>query len=370
MTGANRDGETTTASFDNVSVTAPGHPFSSGSYDYTVSDGPTSDVGHVTITGQDGDTITGTAANEILIGKDGHLQVNAEVQPGDTHDANANNSFSFDFTSGNAGVSITEIKIDASGIGIFDQSGFFGRAFDLGSNSDVTPDSVTSGNTSTLTLTFAPGAFIAGEKLLFRIDTDDTDGFGGHSLDNGQDFGNEGVPFTITFSDGTVLNGAYAPGGGNSSVASLSAGHGSTLLGEGGDDYLIGGNGNDTLVGGAGNDIVSGGAGADHFRYEALSEGGDHILDFNVAEDTIDVLVSGFAGLNPADVGKTADQVTGLFDSDTSGTEATTTNARFHFDAANHTLYYDSDGSGGAASVALATFDDAATVQAHNVHLV
>jgi Ca2+-binding RTX toxin-like protein len=151
------------------------------------------------------------------------------------------------------------------------------------------------------------------------------------------------------------------------------AGPGFTLTGTAASEVLVGGGDNDCLTGHGGADTLSGKAGADIFKYDAFTEGMDHILDFNAAEgDTIDVLVSGFAGLNPADVGKTADQVTGLFDANTSGTEATTADARFHFDAATHTLYYDSDGNapGGAASVALATFDNDATVQAQNVHLV
>jgi hypothetical protein len=157
-----------------------------------------------------------------------------------------------------------------------------------------------------------------------------------------------------------------------------------TISGTNGDDIIVGNSssssldghdGDDTLIGGGGRDNLTGGDGADHFFYASSSDGGgstgDHILDFNDAEgDTIDVLLSGFAGLNPADVGKTADQIAGLFDSNTTGTEASTNDARFHFDAANHTLYYDADGSGGAASIALAHLDNDATVQAHNVHLV
>jgi Ca2+-binding RTX toxin-like protein len=147
------------------------------------------------------------------------------------------------------------------------------------------------------------------------------------------------------------------------------------LLGNIGNDTINGGDGNDTLIGGGGRDTLTGGDGADHFFYASSSDGGgstgDTIADFNAVEgDTIDVLVSGFAGLDSADAGKTADHIAGLFDSNTTGTEASTNDARFHFDAANHTLYYDADGSGGAASIALAHLDNDATVQAHNVHLV
>lgn len=372
MTSANDNGERTTAFFDNVSVTAPGHPFASGSYDYTVTDGSTSDDGHVVITGQDGDTITGTAVNEILIGKDGHVHIDANISEGSIGNS-GNNQFGFSFTeAAAAGDFIKQITIDISGHGnsVFDLQGNGSGPFTLGSNSDITNGDIlgvtSADNSDALVITFDDGAFTQGKTLHFGVDVDPNNG-----SDTAASFGSDHVPFTVTLNDGTVLNGVYESGAGNTAVASLSGGAGSTLLGEGGDDYLIGGTGNDTLVGGTGNDIVSGGAGADHFHYDALGEGGDHILDYSASEgDTFDVLVSGFAGLSPADAGKTADQVTGLFDADTTGTEATTVDARFHFDAANHTLYYDSDGSGGGASHALATFDNDATIQAQNVHLV
>ncbi len=54
------------------------------------------------------------------------------------------------------------------------------------------------------------------------------------------------------------------------------------------DDILTGGDGNDTINGGPGNDTLRGGAGADIFRLRA-GEGQDLILDFNPAQDRLDL---------------------------------------------------------------------------------
>ncbi|MGE6383541.1 type I secretion C-terminal target domain-containing protein [Shewanella baltica] len=64
-----------------------------------------------------------------------------------------------------------------------------------------------------------------------------------------------------------------------------------TLYGGNGNDTLIGGDGNDTLIGGLGNDVLRGDSGADTFvwRYTDADQGTDHIMDFNVSEDKLDL---------------------------------------------------------------------------------
>ncbi|MFB2729508.1 VCBS domain-containing protein, partial [Shewanella mangrovisoli] len=64
-----------------------------------------------------------------------------------------------------------------------------------------------------------------------------------------------------------------------------------TLIGGDGNDTLIGGDGNDTLIGGLGNDTLRGDNGADTFlwRYADADQGTDHIMDFNVREDKLDL---------------------------------------------------------------------------------
>ncbi|WP_264914986.1 VCBS domain-containing protein, partial [Shewanella xiamenensis] len=56
-------------------------------------------------------------------------------------------------------------------------------------------------------------------------------------------------------------------------------------------DALRGGEGNDTLIGGLGDDVLRGDSGADTFvwRYADADKGTDHIMDFNVSEDKLDL---------------------------------------------------------------------------------
>uniref|UniRef100_UPI00097022DA tandem-95 repeat protein n=1 Tax=Shewanella sp. UCD-KL12 TaxID=1917163 RepID=UPI00097022DA len=75
----------------------------------------------------------------------------------------------------------------------------------------------------------------------------------------------------------------------------LYGGEGDDLLfGQGGNDELIGGFGDDTLIGGLGDDNLTGGtgsddAGADTFVWSEGSTGTDHITDFNLNEDKLDL---------------------------------------------------------------------------------
>lgn len=122
----------------------------------------------------------------------------------------------------------------------------------------------------------------------------------------------------------------------------------------------------DTLIGGAGNDVLYGNTGADHFRYNAPSEGLDHILDFHLAEgDVIDVLASAFGG------GLTAGtDASGIFGSSVNN-DFGSVNERFHFNTLTHTLLYNSNGSaGGGTQVALAVLENNGSVDAAHIHMV
>jgi VCBS repeat-containing protein len=157
--------------------------------------------------------------------------------------------------------------------------------------------------------------------------------------------------------------GANNLNGGDGNDVLYGLGGNDTLKGGNGTDYLDGGAGNDILTGGAGGDYLLGGSGADTFWISAPTEGLDHILDFRHAEgDIIELLASAF-GLAPgADVGA-------MFGSDNTA-NAQSAGERFHFDTANHTLYYDADGSGTAvASIALARLENGATLIASDIHL-
>ena len=84
--------------------------------------------------------------------------------------------------------------------------------------------------------------------------------------------------------------------GGNDAL--LGSGGDDSLDGGAGDDYLSGGDDNDTIDGGGdddfiwggqGNDSMTGGDGADTFHFRPGETGTDTIVDFNTAEDAIDL---------------------------------------------------------------------------------
>jgi Ca2+-binding RTX toxin-like protein len=115
------------------------------------------------------------------------------------------------------------------------------------------------------------------------------------------------------------------------------------LYGGNGVDYLYAGNGNDTLRGDAGNDFLIGGAGSDTFAYAAMTDAGDTITDFSLAE--IDKLnfTALFSGLGVA---------SGVVD---------TNYLKFASFGTNIFCLVDQDGSGGTANfVTMATIANTA----------
>ncbi|MDT3281123.1 type I secretion C-terminal target domain-containing protein, partial [Shewanella scandinavica] len=79
--------------------------------------------------------------------------------------------------------------------------------------------------------------------------------------------------------------------GGEGSQVVHGGGGNDLLIGGEGIDGLRGGDGNDTLIGGLGNDVLRGDSGADTFvwRYADADKGTDHIMDFKVSEDKLDL---------------------------------------------------------------------------------
>jgi Ca2+-binding RTX toxin-like protein len=150
-------------------------------------------------------------------------------------------------------------------------------------------------------------------------------------------------------------------------------GSNNVLIANGGNDVLLGGNGTDTLNGGAGNDLLAGngggdtltgGTGADHFRFNATSDGLDHIVDFSAADgDLIEVLGLAFGGL-PAGTLSASQFVSNAGGNFTDGAQ------RFSFDTTAKTLYYDSDGNGAAVKIALAHLENGANLDSTNIHIV
>jgi Ca2+-binding RTX toxin-like protein len=115
------------------------------------------------------------------------------------------------------------------------------------------------------------------------------------------------------------------------------------LIGKQGNDVLSGGDGNDILIGNIGRDTLKGGEGKDVFRFDVLQEQRDKIVDFNVAEDTLQFSAAAFnIGLN-VDSAITSARLR-------IGAKANTPEQRFVFNPVNGVLSFDRDGSESAFS--------------------
>ncbi|EIM26091.1 M10 family metallopeptidase C-terminal domain-containing protein [Microvirga lotononidis] len=127
------------------------------------------------------------------------------------------------------------------------------------------------------------------------------------------------------------------------------------LKGNDGADTLFGGSGNDTLHGGAGDDKLYGGAGRDSFVFESKVGKGanvDRIYDFNPTYDSILLDNKIFTKL-----GAGSPSSPKMFDADmfVRAAKAQDREDRIIYDRKNGVLFYDSDGTGAAAQVKVAT---------------
>lgn len=150
---------------------------------------------------------------------------------------------------------------------------------------------------------------------------------------------------------------------GNASDNSLLGGEAPDRLdGKGGDDLLEGGNRSDLLIGGRGNDILIGGNGLDKFRFKAVTEGVDTILDFESQKDLIQVKGSRFSG----------DLIKGFLPSAhfVLGTTATNTDHRFIYDQSTGRLSFDADGIGGQAQKLFAVLDNQSALVASDIRVI
>ncbi|WP_176445065.1 calcium-binding protein [Maliponia aquimaris] len=137
------------------------------------------------------------------------------------------------------------------------------------------------------------------------------------------------------------------------------------LTGDAGRNYLYGYAGNDTLAGREGRDVLKGFAGADHFVFDtALAASNvDRILDFESGVDTIVLNRAIFGALALGDLDASA-----FLASDTP--VATSADHRILYETDTGTLYYDADGSGGAAAVAFAQLTSLPTISADDFLIV
>ena len=281
---------------DNSHVTIEGLTDNS-SFEYTLHGNDASDSTKVDIdlTNQ----LTGTAESDIIINASNSTsaidaQIVATVKSGSND--RTDNQFGVNFTTNAVGLFIASISIDLRA-GSDDNA--YVQNYKLESDSDLTQSEVSwslSGDNSVLTAQFDNGAFTSGENLWFTLDTNQLQG--GNGGDNGSSFAESQVSFTVTLSDGSSQTGIYLHNAGGAEAKLvfgdvLDGGAGDdVLVGGSGSDILLGGDGDDMLIGGLGDDTLIGGLGGDTFVWEADTSGvesTDHITDFHVGEDKLDL---------------------------------------------------------------------------------
>src|SRR4029077_15895968 len=103
-----------------------------------------------------------------------------------------------------------------------------------------------------------------------------------------------------------------------------------------------------------------------HFVSNAPSAGLTHIPAFVSGPDRLDFAHAAFGNFASGNASPDASH----FTSNATGAPLANTNPQFIFNTTDHTLYYDPDGSGAGAAVAMAKIENAATVAANDIHLV
>ncbi|WP_112661857.1 calcium-binding protein [Microvirga flavescens] len=186
------------------------------------------------------------------------------------------------------------------------------------------------------------------EPLSIRIDLNQTGpqyvGFGTYEISSIENI------FTDAGNDylkgNSAANALYA-GAGNDTV--YGGGGSDVILGEAGKDRLYGDAGNDILSGGAGNDTLTGGRGKDLFLFSgarASKTNVDKITDFSVRDDAMLLDRAFFTKLGKKGVLPEEAFYT--------GTAAHDASDRVIYNPDTGALYYDRDGTGGAAAVLFA----------------
>lgn len=147
-----------------------------------------------------------------------------------------------------------------------------------------------------------------------------------------------------------VLTGIATRGIGNSLANEITGNAvANSLQGLDGNDRLVGGGGADKLYGGDGDDSLQGAGGADAYYFDTrldASTNVDRIVDFSVADDTVFLDQTYFKGIAAGTLNASAFRT---------GTSAGDSSDRIIHDAATGRLFYDPDGSGGAAQTLFAT---------------
>ena len=168
----------------------------------------------------------------------------------------------------------------------------------------------------------------------------------------GIDLVNSSISFTLGPNvEDLILTGiGNINGTGNGLDNAINGNDGANILsGNAGADVIKGGGGADEIHGGAGSDDLTGGAGPDEFWFDSPLGSVDDILDFSVSDDTIVLDRTIFAGII-ANGALAADAFH-------AGAAAADAEDRIIYNSATGEIFYDSDGTGGAAAVLFARVD-------------
>jgi serralysin len=164
----------------------------------------------------------------------------------------------------------------------------------------------------------------------------------------------QGVQVNLSLSSGQIINDGY----GNTETAKNIEGisgweNDDTLAGSGRDEFFEGGEGQDLLTGGGGNDEF-------YWHGDFAIGQGDVVTDFSATgantRDKLVINTENFEGMNT-----TLRLV--------NGSAATTNRGTFIYDASDDTLYWDKDGTGASARVAVVTLTGVASLSAANFDL-
>ena len=189
---------------------------------------------------------------------------------------------------------------------------------------------------------------------------------------SGTDTLEEQINGNITISDGQLLargTDFYS----EVEIVHVKAGHGNNVIDASavtdvrvtieslnGKDTIAGGSQNDILIGGGGIDNVTGNGGADDFVYQSLNQRNDLITDFQPEQDRILISSSFGGGLTPGSLD--AEQFV-------LGSAASDSGDRFIYNTSNGRLLFDSDGTGSANQVVVATLEDSPLISAEDIEI-
>ncbi|QSX36940.1 retention module-containing protein [Shewanella sedimentimangrovi] len=207
------------------------------------------------------------------------------------HSEVAFNSFSFELSgSSNGGNGSTLLSMTTSGV---TQSAY---VYPITASYEFTD---LDGSESIQSITLS--GFPAGAKIYSAQDASleiHDNGDGTWTIDSSVFTDNGGI---FTFDDWVVqtqspLENGFSPrleiviqDGTDTSISIRGGSASSDLIGGDGNDYLDGESGDDMLIGGQGDDTLIGGLGADTFVWQAGDTGTDHIVDFDISQDKLDL---------------------------------------------------------------------------------